>query len=202
MTSRSDKPVVGKIVFETPTRQQLEREHLAKLREFAQQKVDEARKSFGEKSRLAIDPGTNCGWALQTVHGITLHGTWDLKPRRHEGGGMRYLRFLRVLEDTARAGKVEEVAYEEVRGHKGTDAAQIYGGIVATLTQWCEDKQIPYQGVPVGTIKKHATGKGNADKAAMVKAAVAKFGPTVKDDNEADALWLLDWMLAQDGGAK
>jgi len=199
MTSRSDKPVVGKIVFETPTRQQLEREHLAKLREFAQQKVDEVRKSFGEKSRLAIDPGTKCGWALRTEAGITLHGTWDLAPRRHEGGGMRFLKLVRLLGDI---GRVDEVAYEEVRGHKGTDAAQIYGGIVAHLTAWCESLGIPYQGVPVGTIKKHATGKGNADKAAMVKAAVAKFGPTVEDDNQADALWLLDWMLAQDGGAK
>jgi hypothetical protein len=25
---------------------------------------------------------------------------------------------------------------------------------------------VPYQGVPVATIKRHATGKGNADKAA------------------------------------
>ncbi len=30
------------------------------------------------------------------------------------------------------------------------------------LTAWCEHHNIPYQGVPVGTIKKHATGKGNA----------------------------------------
>ena len=42
-------------------------------------------------------------------------------------------------------------------------------------------------------IKKHATGKGNSGKPAMIAAAKAKW-PEVKiiDDNHADALWLLD----------
>jgi Holliday junction resolvasome RuvABC endonuclease subunit len=43
--------------------------------------------------------------------------------------------------------------------------------------------------VPVGTLKKHATGRGNADKAAMIAAMRTKgFRPA--DDNEADALAL------------
>ncbi|MBM3273404.1 hypothetical protein FJY94_09270, partial [Candidatus Kaiserbacteria bacterium] len=67
-----------------------------------------------------------------------------------------------------------------------------------TLTAWCEHHQIPYQGVPVGTIKKHATGKGNAGKAEMIAAAKALgFAPV--DDNHADALALLDWAMAQGG---
>ena len=49
--------------------------------------------------------------------------------------------------------------------------------------------------MPVGTIKKHATGKGNADKAAMV-AAMHALGHAPADDNEADALALLYWALA------
>ena len=47
----------------------------------------------------------------------------------------------------------------------GTDAAHVYGGFLATLTSWCEQRAIAYQGVPVGTIKRFITGKGNADKA-------------------------------------
>jgi Holliday junction resolvasome RuvABC endonuclease subunit len=46
----------------------------------------------------------------------------------------------------------------------------------------------------VGTIKKHATGKGNADKVAMVEAMQLRGHP-VTDDNEADALALLYWAL-------
>ena len=64
------------------------------------------------------------------------------------------------------------------------------------LTAWCEHHNIPYQGVPVGTIKKHATGKGNAGKDEMI-AAIRARGHTPGDDNEADALALLHWAIAQ-----
>lgn len=66
---------------------------------------------------------------------------------------------------------------------------------VATLTTWCEHQNIAYLGVPVGTIKKHATGKGNAGKTEVI-AAMRALGHPVTDDNEADALALLHWAIA------
>lgn len=51
-----------------------------------------------------------------------------------------------------------------------------------------------YQGVPVGTIKKHATGKGNAGKEEMIL-AVRQRGHSPSDDNEADALAILHWAI-------
>ena len=51
-------------------------------------------------------------------------------------------------------------------------------------------------GIPVGTIKKHATGKGNASKEMMIEAARKKLGYKDDDDNEADALWILDAGIA------
>lgn len=62
------------------------------------------------------------------------------------------------------------------------------------LTAWCESHNIPYQGVPVGTIKKHATGKGNAGKDEMIL-AVTQRGHSPSDDNEADALAILHWAI-------
>ncbi len=56
----------------------------------------------------------------------------------------------------------------------GTDAAHVYGGLLATLTAWCEHHQIPYEGIPVSTINKATTGKGNASKVEMIKAMYAK----------------------------
>ena len=50
--------------------------------------------------------------------------------------------------------------------------------------------------MPVGTIKKHATGKGNASKDEMVASARAR-GHAPTDDNEADALALLHWAVHQ-----
>lgn len=146
-----------------------------------------------EGTRLALDLGTNTGWALRR-DGTTISGTASFKVGRYEGGGMRYLRFQRWLDELARDG-VDSIWFEEVRRHAGTDAAHVYGGLLATLTAWCEHHGIPYSGVPVGTIKKHATGKGNANKDAMIAAAVAR-GFTPVDDNEADALALLHMVEA------
>lgn len=137
---------------------------------------------------LALDLGTQCGWALQLDSGEILSGSQPFKPGRFEGGGMRYLRFRRWLSDEIKTPDL--VAFEEVRRHNSTDAAHVYGGLMATLTAWCEAHSVPYQGVPVQTIKKHVTGKGNAPKAAVIAAMQARgFDPT--DDNEADALALL-----------
>jgi Holliday junction resolvasome RuvABC endonuclease subunit len=85
---------------------------------------------------------------------------------------------------------VSAVYFEEVRRHLGVDAAHAYGGFLATLTAWCEQNRIPYSGVPVGTIKRSATGRGNAGKPEMI-AAMRRLGHLPDDDNEADALALL-----------
>ena len=60
---------------------------------------------------------------------------------------------------------------------------------------------MPYQGVPVGTIKRFASGKGNAGKDAVIAAMRARgFAPS--DDNEADALALLLWAIAARDGVQ
>lgn len=140
-------------------------------------------------SVLTLDLGTTSGWCLRQGSS-TVSGSWNLKGDRYEGGGMRFLRFRGKLDEVAKLTDIRGVFYEEVRRHAGTDAAHIYGGLQAVLTSWCEERKIPYQGVPVGTIKKHVTGKGNADKNAVM-AAVRKFGFDPGDDNEADAIALM-----------
>ena len=144
---------------------------------------------------LALDLGTSTGWALQHIGTNTIvYGTQSFKPQRFEGGGMRYLRFRQWLEEVYTKQHIAQVAYEEVRGHKGVDAAQIYGGLLGQLTSWCEERTIPYQGVPVGTIKRFWTGKGNAPKEVMIRIAQERgFQP--EDDNAADALAILHWMM-------
>ncbi|WP_223618974.1 hypothetical protein [Lysobacter sp. ESA13C] len=146
---------------------------------------------------LALDLGTTLGWALR-LSGQAMSGTEHFKVGRFEGGGMRYLRFVRWLDELSRfAGPPSALYFEEVRRHRGVDAAHVYGGFLAQLTAWCERHAVPYQGVPVGTIKKFATGKGNADKAAMIEAAKG-WGHRPEDDNEADALALLHWAIARE----
>lgn len=139
---------------------------------------------------LALDLGTTTGFALKQGEMPTLTGSVQFKNSRYEGGGMRFLRFRKWLETLNDRDGVDVVYFEEVRRHLGTDAAHVYGGLLAMLTAWCEVNRIPYQGVPVGTIKRHATGKGNANKGAMINAAKG-YGFNPSDDNEADAICLL-----------
>ena len=150
---------------------------------------------------LCLDLGTTTGWALVEwqSHGLVvtkahiMSGTISFKPQRFEGGGMRYLRFKNWLDEVNKQG-FDTVFYEEVRRHSAVDAAHVYGGLMATLTSWCEKAKLPYSGVPVGTIKKHFTGKGNAGKPLMMATARAR-GYDPCDDNEADALAIASYVL-------
>ncbi len=143
-------------------------------------------KAKTRKAILALDLGTITGWAIRNELGIT-SGSVSFKQDRFQGGGMRFLNFQRWL---GQLPKVDVVYFEEVRRHLGVDAAHAYGGFLSTLTSWCEMNQIPYQGIPVGTIKRFITGKGNASKEEVI-GAVKTLGYTPIDDNEADALALL-----------
>lgn len=146
---------------------------------------------------IAIDPGTHCGYAF-TDDGraqADFSGVWNLKGGRFEGGGMRFVRMRKYFDELVKDEADCRVFFEEVRRHMGVDSAHIYGGIIAVISSVCEERLVPYQAIPVGTIKKHATGRGNASKSQMVEAAQKKFGPEVIDDNRADALWILDYAL-------
>lgn len=155
------------------------------------------------KSILTLDLGTMTGWALGCYS--THQERWLVNSGqqsfaingRVDGAGMRYLRFQRWLDEMNRENDIVQVAYEEVKQRAQSVAAgHMYGGFQATLTAWCEANKVPYEAVPVGTIKKHATGKGSGDKKAIIRAMIAKGNTHLKidkndtDSNEADALAL------------
>ena len=148
---------------------------------------------------LALDLGQKTGWAVRNADGAIASGTAEFKPGRFEGGGMAFLRFRAwLLEVDQTTGGVDTVYFEEVRSHRGVAAAHAYGGFLAHLTAWAEANKVPYRGVPVATIKRHATGQGNANKEAVM-AAVRALGFAPADDNEADALAMLHWALSSGG---
>jgi Holliday junction resolvasome RuvABC endonuclease subunit len=110
---------------------------------------------------------------------------------------MIYLRFRAWLQEVDEtAGGVGTVYFEEVRSHRGVAAAHAYGGFLAHLTAWAEANKIPYAGVPVGMIKRHVTGRGNADNDGVAAVRALDFDPA---DDEADAIALLHWALKTGG---
>ena len=147
---------------------------------------------------LALDLGQKTGWAVRNADGAIASGTAEFKPGRFQSVGMIFLRFRGWLEEVDETAGIGAIYFEEVAAHRGVAAAHAYGGFLAHLTAWAEAKKIPYAGVPVGTIKRHITGRGNADKDAVI-AAVRALGFDPADDNEADALALLNWVLKTGG---
>jgi len=139
-------------------------------------------------SILALDLGTKTGWCVGS-RGAHASGTWNLAGGRFSGGGMRFVHFRQRLEEVRGAYKLDAVYFEEVRRHRGVDAAHVYGGMLAILTAWCEENGVAYEGVPVGTIKKFWCGSGGAGKGSMIYAAESR-GYRPGDDNEADAIAL------------
>jgi len=148
---------------------------------------------------LALDLGTNCGWALHTRGGAISGGTVRHILRRGEQPGQKWISFrTQLIEHKRAAGEIHVIYYEDVKRHVGVLAAHAYGGFLANLEMWCAVNNVRMVPVGVGVIKRHWTGKGNADKAAMVAEARARgFSP--KDDNEADALAILALALDAEG---
>ncbi|WP_238925112.1 hypothetical protein [Achromobacter insuavis] len=146
---------------------------------------------------LALDLGTKLGWALQRRGRPITHGTESFAPRKSWSPGQRWQRFRTFLHEVVAHNNVHVIAYEDVKRHAGTDAAHAYGAFLALTELVADSHRVRLVPVGVGTIKKHWTGKGNADKAAMEAQARARgFRP--ESDNDADALAILHWAVTQE----
>ncbi len=146
---------------------------------------------------MTLDLGSRCGWAIGKV-GEIVSGAWDIAPRRGESPGMRYIRLRSRLQEMRAAYPDLGVVYYEQAHHRGGAATEYAVGCVATVQAWCAEHGIEFGAVHTATIKKHVTGKGNAGKDEVIAAMQSRgFAPGC--DNEADALALLDWAMAQGG---
>ena len=146
---------------------------------------------------VCLDLGTKLGWATR-CDGVIDSGTNDFKLSRFEGHGMQFLKFKKFLTKLTEIVIPEIIVVEEVRRHLGVDAAHAYGGYLSHVASYCAEAGIPHTGVPVGTIKKHATGKGNASKEEMIEAANRLYpDQVIKDDNQADALCILNYAIQE-----
>lgn len=131
---------------------------------------------------LALDVATHCGWCTEHASGV-----WDLSIKKDESSGMRLLRFRSKLKEIIVLENINLIAFERTSGmHKSSIIVQ--AELHGILKVFCEDNKIDYRAFSATEIKKFATGKGNAGKPMMIKAAEEKYGYTGADDNEADAI--------------
>ena len=144
---------------------------------------------------LAIDPATACGWA----HSAGPSGVWDLRILRDESDGMRLIRMRSKLREIFLAHPFNLLVFEAARNAmpKMQGALVVQAQIQSVVKVWCIDHEVQFRGYSPTEIKRHATGRGNANKAEMIAAAKLRW-PSVPiiDDNHADALWILSLAVA------
>lgn len=155
-------------------------------------------RSSGKRLVLGLDLGTSTGatyaWyspGEPVVPGLIRPehmGQWDLSAGPYDSGAIRFLRMRHFLEMI----RPDLVVYEDVKfkpdasmaGSKSmhqivariATSSEFLGALKATLATWCEEHQIPCSGYGIAVMKKRATGKGNANKEAMIAACNSIFG--------------------------
>jgi Holliday junction resolvasome RuvABC endonuclease subunit len=140
------------------------------------------------KNILALDIATNTGWKTKTASGV-----WNLKPNRGDSEGMRVVRFKSKVRELISMEGITLISYERPAGmHKAS--IMVASEMVGVLKDLCIELNIDLACYSAPEIKKHATGKGNANKDAMIEAA-KQLGFNPKDDNEADAIHLYNLTL-------
>ena len=159
--------------------------------------VPEAKPEVHARNLLALDLGTHTGWAVRRRDGTISHGTESFSPRKSWTPGQRWLRYRSWLSALIEREQVHAIAYELVHRHLGTESAHAYGAFQALTEMSAEGRNIELLTVGVGTNKQHWTGKGNANKAAMI-AEAKRRGFRPDSDNSADALAILHWAIAQE----
>jgi len=136
---------------------------------------------------LSLDLGANLGWAVRLPDGRTFHG---MKSFPAVGGdehyGRRHYLFKRWLTEIKNQyDGVFHVVYEVI--NFGRNNPRIIHNQEGILLAWCEHHGMSYKGYAPGTIKKHVTGSGRADKAEVI-AAVRDMGFSPCSDHTADAI--------------
>lgn len=151
---------------------------------------------------LALDLATLTGWALAEV--VPGPGTIADRARLVSSGQVDLGRTLsagerlRALDDwleTRFRDPLRLVAWE--RPHLRGGGSFLLAGFAAVATLACERHGCAYVDVHTGTVKKHATGSGRASKADVLTAMAARWKVQPRSDDEADALAVLSWALAE-----
>lgn len=163
---------------------------------------------------LALDLATRTGFA--TWDGARREsGFVDFDVKRGESPGMRFVRFNRWLDDVAGRLGVDQrprvlpfdiVFYEQPFVMRSGAAAEVSLGFATRVQEFCARYGIEHQPVNGSKLKKWTTGRGNAKKPDMVAAVCQRFFPKAWeegakrfeiDDNEADAIALLEYAKAE-----
>lgn len=144
---------------------------------------------------LGLDLGKKLGWAIADEHAVRLSGREILKVGRGESRGMVFVKFTRWFNGMLETHSPALVIYE-MPHLRGGDATQSLVGLQTHCMSCCCARSIEYTSVHTGTLKLFATGRGGASKAEMILKAAFWLGREPVDDNEADAVHVARYGVA------
>ena len=141
---------------------------------------------------LGLDPATLCGFALASDGEIVKSGTWALPARPDDHCGKRLVSLEDEILGLHANHRLDKIAYELASFGSHNPQVQAFHNEIAGVIKRVAYLigPVPCIGFPIGTIKVFACGNGRAKKPQMVAAAKLQFGIVVRDDNEADAIFV------------
>ena len=163
---------------------------------------------------LALDFATSTGWAARDRYGMITYGAQTFRLGRGESQGMRFLRLRAWLQELSTLlrlrpndGFAERPTYGpgllawEKPHHRGGAATELCVGMRTIAIAHAAAQRLDHTEVHTASLKMHATGKGNAGKAAMIIAAQKRWDLVVGvlREDEADALCVLSWAADEIG---
>lgn len=105
-----------------------------------------------------------------------------------ETGDRRLLMICQEIAISVEGRSIDLVVIEDLPTH--AKSAGITGMVHGVARAYLLRLGVPYVTVPPATLKKFATGRGNAGKPEMAVALFKRFGVELADDNQVDAFWL------------
>lgn len=112
--------------------------------------------------------------------------THTVKPKQN--GDRRLLEIGQEIAIAIDGRSIDLVVIEDLPTH--AKSAGITGMVHGAARVLLFRLRVPYVTVPPASLKKYATGKGNAGKPEMAVALFKRFGLELADDNQVDAFWL------------
>ncbi|MDR1089804.1 MAG: hypothetical protein LBL79_01900 [Prevotella sp.] len=135
---------------------------------------------------MSVDIATHTGY--YSTHGS---GTWDFTESMRRNNNKQHQAFRETLIDFIQKYNIKQIVAEDVScgrsmsQFKATVKLSEFRGI---LMEICDSLDLPEPVfINLKTVKKWATGNGNADKEMMIRFCKTRWKTNPVDDNEADA---------------
>jgi Holliday junction resolvasome RuvABC endonuclease subunit len=140
---------------------------------------------------LALDLASRMGWATNHPN---VSGVQDFSLKRGDSPGMRILRLAGWLTKANSNIQGIDLVIMEQAHQRGGNATAVAYHLQGKVLEFCAENGIEHTALHSATLKKYATGSGRASKEDMINEAKRR-GYEPQDDNEADAILLLEYAI-------